>query len=179
MNTWIALFRGINVGGKNRVPMAALRSMFESVGCKAVRTYIQSGNVVFESRFRSKRELTRRISDATGEQFGFYPDVILLNKDEFAIAVATNPFADAISAPKTMHFFFLADSPVDFDSREMAKIAIESERYELIGDIFYLHAPDGFGTSKLAANIERRLGVAATARNYSTIANIVTLIESQ
>lgn len=177
MQTWIALFRGINVGGRNKMSMAALASVLETTGCRSVRTYIQSGNVVFNSAFKSKRNLSTRLRDVTEAEFGFRPSILLLSDSDFRSAVAGNPFPDAIAEPKTLHFFFLDAVPVAPDMDAIAKLASSTERYELIGTVFYLHTPNGFGRSKLAAGAERRLGVASTARNYTTIQNLLSMLD--
>ncbi len=176
MQTWIALFRGINVGGRNKMPMAVLARTLESVGCLSVRTYIQSGNVVFVSSVRSKANLTKRLEDATEAQFGFRPNIFLQTDADFRSAIANNPFADAILEPKTLHFFFLDSKPDPPNIQGIAELAIPSERFQLIDAVFYLHTPDGFGRSKLAAGLERKLGVPTTARNYSTIHNLSEML---
>lgn len=176
MSTWLALFRGINVGGKNKIPMALLRAALEEIECRNVRTYIQSGNVVFDSDLQSKPNLTERILDAVESQFGFRPQVLLLTTAEFQDALAGNPFPHACSNPKSLHFFFLATEPESPDLERMDSIALPSESHRLIGTVFYLHAPDGFARSKLAARAEQTLGVAATARNYNTVLKISGLM---
>jgi uncharacterized protein (DUF1697 family) len=95
MHTWVAVLRGINVGGRNAVPMASLAKTFESVGCRSVRTYIQSGNVVFASQTKSKQKLRQCLGDAMEIQFGFRPSILLLSVDDFRAAVENNPFLDA------------------------------------------------------------------------------------
>ncbi|WDQ15101.1 DUF1697 domain-containing protein [Rhodopirellula sp. P2] len=179
MTTWIALFRGINVGGKNTLPMAALRSTLESIGCQSVRTFIQSGNVLFSCQPSSKEAIATRIADAVDENFGFRPQVMLLTKDEFQSAVANNPFSDAVALPKTLHYFFLAAPPINPDLATIAELATETERFELIDNVFYLHAPDGFGTSKLVKSVERKLGVGTTARNHSTVEKLSGLLNPE
>ncbi|MFM8397436.1 MAG: DUF1697 domain-containing protein [Pirellula sp.] len=178
MQTWIALFRGIKVGGRNKMPMAALATTLESAGCHSVRTYIQSGNVVFMSSSKSKPNLTKKLGDATEDQFGFRPNILLLTETDFRSAVANNPFTDAIPQPNTLHFFFLDSKPESPDIDGIAELAIASERFQLIDTVFYLHAPDGFGRSKLAAGAERKLGVATTARNYTTIHNLSDILNA-
>jgi len=178
MHTWIALFRGINVGGRNKLPMAALTPMLESLGCRSVRTYIQSGNVVFRSAFRSKRNLTKRLSDATNAEFGFRPSILLLTETALRSAAEVNPFADAVSEPKHMHFFFLESPPDSPDFDGVANLASATERYKLIDDVFYLYAPDGFARSKLASGAERKLGVTATARNYATVQSLISMLDA-
>jgi uncharacterized protein (DUF1697 family) len=179
MQTWIALLRGINVGGRNMMAMAALKATFESVGCSSVRTYIQSGNVVFVSPSKSKQSLCKRLGDAIEEQFGFLPNILLLSETEFRAAVANNPFLDAVAEPKSLHFFFLDSPPKSPDLEGMKKLAVSTERFKLIGPVLYLHTPDGFGRSKLAAGVERKLGTPATARNYTTIENLSEMIETE
>ncbi len=169
MPAWIALLRGINVGGRNKLSMAELKTAFEAVGCSSVRTYIQSGNVVFQDVATSADELSKKLAIAIEARFGFRPIILLLNEAEFRMAMQNNPFADAVSVPKTLHFYFLASAPASPDLDAIATLATATERYQLIGKVFYLHAPDGIGRSKLAAGAERKLGVSATARNYSTV----------
>lgn len=176
MQTWIALFRGINVGGRNQMSMAALRATLESAGCNAVRTYIQSGNVIFASASKSKHNLNKRLGDAIEEQFGFRPNIRLLSEGDFRTAVTNNPFLDAVSEPTTLHFFFLDSPPNAPDIDGLHRLALPTERFELIDAVFYLHTPDGFGRSKLAAGAERKLGEPATARNFTTIQNLWELL---
>jgi uncharacterized protein (DUF1697 family) len=176
MQTWIALFRGINVGGRNKIPMATLATTLESAGCRSVRTYIQSGNVVFTYSSKLKPNLAKRLGDATETQFGFRPNILLLTEIDFRTAVANNPFTDAISEPKTLHFFFLESKPEVPDIDGIAELAVSTERFQLIDNVFYLHAPDGFGRSRIAAGAERKLGVPTTARNYTTIHNLSDML---
>ncbi len=176
MHTWIALLRGINVGGRNKMPMAALARTLDAVGCQSVRTYIQSGNVVFASASKSKLKLSATLGDAVEAEFGFRPSILLLTKPEFLTAVASNPFRNAISEPKTLHFFFLESKPAAPDLDGIAQLATPTERFQLIDTVFYLHTPDGFGRSKIAAGAERKLGVPATARNYSTIHSLTEML---
>ncbi|MCA9137699.1 MAG: DUF1697 domain-containing protein [Planctomycetales bacterium] len=179
MKTWIALFRGINVGGRNKMPMAALVTTLESVGCRSVRTYIQSGNVVFNSAAKSKQSLCKRLGERIAKEFDFRPKILLLTESDFRTAVANNPFAGAISAPKTLHFFFLDSVPESPDIKGIARLATPTEQFKLIDDIFYLYTPDGFGRSKLASSVERKLGVAASARNYTTIQNLTEMLDAE
>jgi uncharacterized protein (DUF1697 family) len=177
MQTWVALLRGINVGGRNKMPMAELSSLLESLGCRSVRTYIQSGNVVFDSSVRSRANLSKRLSDALDTQFKFRPPVLLLTEAAFRTAVKKNPFVDAISEPKTLHFFFLESPPESPDLDGIASLASSTEQYKLIDDVFYLHTPDGFARSKLASRAEGKLGVTATARNYATVQNLISMLD--
>ncbi|QDV69332.1 hypothetical protein Poly24_30470 [Rosistilla carotiformis] len=176
MATWIALFRGINVGGKNILPMAQLKSDLEALQLKNIRTSIQSGNVVFDSAAKSAASLTAKISLAIEQQHGFRPQLLLIKPDELREAIVSNPFAEAISDPKTLHFFFLATPPSDPDIQSLENAKSASERYQIADNVFYLHAPDGIGRSKLATNAEKHLGVVATARNYRTVEKLASMV---
>lgn len=179
MQTWIALFRGINVGGHNTMPMAALKATFESAGCSSVQTYIQSGNVIFASASKSKQNLGKRLGDAIEDQFGSRPKILLLSEGDFRAALGNNPFLDAVAEPKTLHFFFLDSPPKSPDIEGIDRLALSSERFELIDAVFYLHTPEGFGRSKLAAGAERKLGEPATARNYTTIQTLSEMLDAE
>ncbi|HMP79470.1 MAG TPA: DUF1697 domain-containing protein [Pirellulaceae bacterium] len=177
MPSWVVLFRGVNVGGKHKLPMARLVTILESLGCSAVRTYIQSGNAVFTSRQTNRARLATQIVDTVEREFGFRPHLMLLTASELADAVLNNPFKKSVKEPKSLHFFFLDSKPQKPDVEGMKAVATRSERFRLIGQVFYLHTPDGFGLSKLATVIERRLGVPATARNYNTVAALMAMLE--
>jgi uncharacterized protein (DUF1697 family) len=179
MTTWIALLRGINVGGRNAMPMATLATTFESVGCRSVRTYIQSGNVVFGSSATSKESLGQSLGDAVEARFGFRPGMLLLSEEAFRSALANNPFVDALSEPKSLHFFFLDSPPGSPDMAGIQRLALPSERFLLKNAVFYLHAPDGFGRSKLAAAVERKLGEPATARNFATVQKLLEMMGAE
>jgi len=175
MRLWIALFRGINVGGHHIVPMKELRSVLEGMGCLPVLTYIQSGNVVFGCKISKVSVLLREIRQAVNINFGFEPDVILLSAEELETAIARNPFPDATRLPKTLHFYFLAETAGEVDRNKLEELKSSNEEYSLIDRVFYLHAPDGIGRSKLAAKVEKCLGVRATARNWSTVEKVMHL----
>jgi uncharacterized protein (DUF1697 family) len=177
METYIALFRGINVGGKNRLPMKDLVSTRENVGCQDVATYIQSGNAVFQSGEKDASLLSEKIGAEIKERHGFEPRVLLLASEEMERAMRSNPFPEAESEPKTLHLYFLAAPPESTDLDALEGIKGDRERFVLADGVFYLHAPDGLGRSKLAANVERLLGVPATARNWRTVSKVMEMAE--
>lgn len=173
----IALFRGINVGGNNLLPMKELVRDLESIGLENVRTYIQSGNVVFESSRKPSAALAKKIAATIDERHGFEPQVLLLGASDLQSAIDGNPFPEAESEPKTLHVLFLtgpARSP-DLTAIEESKSA--KERFELRGRVFYLHAPDGIGRSKLAGKAEKFLGVSGTGRNWRTVEALAKMID--
>ncbi|MDX1623603.1 MAG: DUF1697 domain-containing protein [Gemmatimonadota bacterium] len=168
-STWILLLRGINVGGRNRLGMDDLKEILTSLGLENIRTWIQSGNVVFESGGEVSPDLADEIAEAIEEDHGFRPRVLLLSAEELEEAIEANPFPEAESEPKRLHLFFLESVPEEPDLEELAEAKAPTERYHLTDRVFYLHAPEGIGRSKLAGNAERYLGVRATARNWRTV----------
>ena len=172
MNTMIALLRGINVGGHNKLPMRELVDTLTDLGFRNIETYIQSGNVVFECDEGSKIILTNQIRDAIHQSHGFAPDAMLLSAEELEEAILANPFPEAEDQPKTLHLYFLGSEPHNPDMQRIEEMKNGSERYTLVGNVFYLHAPDGIGRSKLAAGIEKALGVSVTARNWRSVSKI-------
>ncbi|MCA9264334.1 MAG: DUF1697 domain-containing protein [Planctomycetales bacterium] len=178
MAKWIALFRGVNVGGKNTIPMAGLRKLLETIDVQSVKTYIQSGNVVFESSAKSAAVLGKRIGSLVEQEYGFHPQILVLPSHELAAAVAANPFPEAEADPKSLHLFFLESRPRTPDIEKLDQAKKASEAYVWSDRVFYLHAPEGVGRSKLAASIERYLGVTATARNFRTVKKVLALADA-
>lgn len=176
MNTYIAFFRGINVGGNNPLPMKVLVAALESLGAGEVRTYIQSGNAVFESAEKNLARLAERTSAEIMNCCGFAPQVQVLTLETLAQAIAKNPFPEAVSDPSNLYLGFLASSPKSPDLAKLSGLAKASERYQLIEGVFYLHAPEGVGRSKLAASAERLLGVPMTVRNWRTVCKVMALV---
>ncbi|WP_223146901.1 DUF1697 domain-containing protein [Methylomonas fluvii] len=143
MKTYIALFRGINVGGKHILPMPALVAIFESLGFGDVKTYIQSGNAVFRSHAENVGLLASRIVAEINKGHGFEPQILLLELAELEQAVRANPFPDAEIQPNTLHLNFLLSASANPDLVALAAIQKNSERFSLINRVFYLHAPKG------------------------------------
>jgi uncharacterized protein (DUF1697 family) len=178
LTTWVALLRGINVGGNNRLPMRDLAAILVDVGARDVSTYIQSGNAVFTADAGDGRDLATRIGEAIGERHGFVPHVLLVTADALQRAIEANPFREAESEPRTLHLFFLDTPPRAPDLDGLEAVRGPTERFALDGAVLYLHLPDGLGRSKLALKAERLLGVPATARNWTTVTKVAELAES-
>jgi uncharacterized protein (DUF1697 family) len=174
--TWLALLRGINVVGKNKVPMKALASAIGAAGFQAVRTYIQSGNVVFRSSSADPHALARRIEHLVERNFGCAPTVMVISKADLAAAIRANPFPDAQQNHKLLHLYFLASRPKSPDIDSLARVDAGREAFALKRGIFYLWTPDGFADSVLRSRIERCLGVPATARNWRTVNELLKLL---
>jgi uncharacterized protein (DUF1697 family) len=175
MKMYIALFRGINVGGKNRLPMKDLRSLLADLGAQSVQTYIQSGNAVFRHETENAPRLSDNIAAAIKQSHGFDPRVLLLDLGVMEQAIASNPYPEAEAEPKSLHLYFLASVPQNPDLETLDSIKQDDERFKLIDQVFYLHAPAGIGRSKLAARVEQALGVAVTARNWRTACKITAM----
>lgn len=176
MNTYVALFRGINVGGKNILKMKDLINLLEGLGAKQIKTYIQSWNAVFLS-LQEPTQISEQVSQTIQQRFGFTPLVLILSRVEFEKAITENPFPEAVSNPSSLHLGFLARPPEKPNLEGLEKLKHESEKYHLTGRVFYLYAPEGVGRSKLAASCEKLLGVPMTDRNWKTVCKIQTLIE--
>jgi uncharacterized protein (DUF1697 family) len=177
MITYIALFRGINVGGKSSLPMQELVPLLRALGARNVKTYIRSGNAVFQHQDKDRLRLASGINAAIRERFGFEPHVLLLDPEELEQAIVGNPFPEAQSEPSTLHVGFLASAPPNPDLESLASLKKQSERFLLKDALLYLHAPEGVGRSKLAANAERLLGVSMTDRNWRTILKLRDMAE--
>ena len=169
MSTWIALFRGINVGGNHLLPMSELVRDLQSLDLENVKTYIRSGNAVFRSSSEVSASLEARIASKIQKRHGFSPQVLTLSADRLQNAIESNPFPEAEAEPNTLQLFFFASAPAAPDIKSLTAAKSPSERFHLTDQVFYLHAPDGIGRSKLAANAERLLGVTVTARNLRTV----------
>jgi uncharacterized protein (DUF1697 family) len=172
MKIYVALFRGINVGGKNILPMKELASVLGALGAQNIKTYIQSGNAVFVSPEKDTLRLANSISREIKKRRGFEPNVLLLELEDIELAIRKNPFPEAATDPKALHAGFLASRPEKPDLGKLESLKSDSERFHLNDRVFYLHAPEGISRSKLAANAEKLLGVPMTDRNWRTVCKI-------
>jgi uncharacterized protein (DUF1697 family) len=173
--TYILLLRSVNVGGSGSLPMKDLLRILEREGASEVKTYIQSGNAVFRASRAQAAKLPAKVRAGLGRRLGFAPEVILLRLEDLEGAIAANPFPEAQSEPASLQITFLASVPKAPDLAALDKLRSEKERFALKARVFYLHAPDGVGKSRLAARIEGALGVAGTARNWRTVLKLQEL----
>lgn len=177
MHFWVMLLRGINVGGNNVMPMKQLTSMLNELGCVDVQTYIQSGNVLLQHSESDSQVLTHHMTAMMHQTFGFEPKVLLLTLEQFQQAAANNPFPHAENEPKTLHLFYVDRPVIELDKEKLNSLKKTNESFKLIGQVFYLHAPDGIGRSKLAQKVEKILAVPSTARNWNTVKQLLALAE--
>ena len=177
MNTYVVFLRGINVGGRNKLLMKDLVVILEGIGCVNVKTIIQSGNVVLQSSNNKVPELAKNIGQAINQQHNFQPHIHILTTKDFQQAINNNPFTEAKVDPKTLHFGFLEVIPPNPNIGKLAALKTATEYFQLINKVFYLHAPDGIGRSKLAAQTEKNLGVSMTSRNWRTVCKLQEMVE--
>jgi uncharacterized protein (DUF1697 family) len=167
-SVYIALLRGINVGGK-MLKMADLKAIANSLGFMDVATYLQSGNLIFRAPKADDGALATRISKAILDEARLEVHIIVRTIEAWSAVVANNPFPEATAHPKTLHAFILDRQP---DAEKVAAFAerdFQPERWKIVGDTLYLHTPQGFGISKLGNFVERALKVPMTARNWNTV----------
>lgn len=163
------------MGGNNMLPMKELVAVLESIGLHNIKTYIQSGNVLFQSNAQNAAQLSAAISSAIKQSHGFEPKVLLLDSIALEKVIQASPFVEAEVVPNTVHIGFMvaiADHP---DIQSLEKIRAEGERFKIIGHAFYLHAPEGIGRSKLAIQAEKKLGVPMTLRNWRTVGKLMEM----
>jgi uncharacterized protein (DUF1697 family) len=178
VKTWIALLRGINVVGRRKLLMKDLTAMLERGGLRSVRTYIQSGNVVFQSAGGSARTLATQIGELIRRKSGFQPHVIVLSAAQLAGAIGGNPFPEAHADHKALHLFFLSGRPTRPDLDSLTRLKAGREAFALKGAVFYLFTPHGFPQCALHDKVERFLGVPATARNWRTANQLLLMSQA-
>ncbi|HLL53111.1 MAG TPA: DUF1697 domain-containing protein [Myxococcaceae bacterium] len=178
MPRYIALLRGINVGGNKKVPMAQLRKLLEGLGCTDVATLLQSGNAVFTSKERSAAKLVKKLEAAIAEEFGFEVAVVLRTRDELAQVIENNPLPDAEEEPSRFLVTFLSGVPDNKRLEEIDPKAYLPDEFRVVGREIYAHFPDGIRDSKLAVVLGGgRLGVTPTARNWNTVTKLLELAD--
>ncbi len=155
--------------------MKDLVGILEGIGCEKIKTYIQSGNAVFQFKGNKTDTIAEEISSKILESHGFKPKVLLVKDKELEDALNNNPFKTMEG--KSLHFFFLASPPAKPNLDELANVKSISEEFLLDNNIFYLYAPDGIGRSKVAARVEHALRVPVTARNWNTVSKLIAMFK--
>ncbi|HEY5274589.1 MAG TPA: DUF1697 domain-containing protein [Acidimicrobiales bacterium] len=169
-SSYVALLRGINVGGKGKLSMQELRELFESLGFEDVRTVIQSGNVVFRA---ASRPSSSGLETAIAERFQITSAVVLRSSSELAKAVHNNPFGDVDR--KYLHVGFMGQALSDPELAALDLGRFAPERLSAVGSEVYFCLPLGMGTSKLASHVARRIGASMTVRNWNTVTTLAKL----
>jgi uncharacterized protein (DUF1697 family) len=170
MPRYAAMLRGINVGGKNILPMKDLATLFTKAGARKVETYVQSGNVIFDAAAKAAARFPALIETAIAKQFGFSSPVILRSAEELAKVAKSHPAHVAGEDTKPLHVMFLADSP---DPKRLADLDPKRsppDTFTVKGREIYLLLPNGVARSKLTnAYFDSRLGTVTTIRNWNTV----------
>ena len=170
MAKYVALLRGVNVGGARKLPMAELRTLLESIDLEDVQTYIQSGNVVFTAK---KKVTPKRLEAAIAEQFGIEPAVVLRTPEDLRSVVEHNPFPKADTGQ--LHVGFMASEPPKKSVAGLDGGPFAPDEFVVRGTELYLHLPNGMGRTKLPPYLDRRLKVPTTYRNWRTITKLIEL----
>jgi len=171
----VALLRGINVGGKNKLLMKDLAGMFTEAGCADVRTYIQSGNVVFRAGPALVRRIPKLIAAAVSERFDLRVPVIVRTADELRRTAARNPFLRDGKGPEGLHVMFLADAPTPARVSALDADRSPPDEFVVRGREIYLHYPNGAARTRLTNDyFDSCLATTSTVRNWRTV---LTLLE--
>ncbi len=177
--TYVALLRGINVGGKNKLPMNDLREMFTEAGCRDARAYIQSGNVIFRAEPDVAAPLPGVITAQIAERFGYRVPVLLRTAEQIGDVIRHNPFIAAGAAEETLHVLFLADRPSAASVDRLDPDRSPPDAFIVRGQEIYLRLPNGAGQTKLTNNyFDTRLATTSTGRNWRTVTTLLALMES-
>ena len=176
MDTFISMLRGINVSGKNTIRMEELRELYETLGFKKVQTYVQSGNVIFETSDTNPSELATKIEKKIRQKFTFDVPVFIRTKSVFEKLIKNSPFNG--KDPTRLHVTFLSDKPTKPPIEEISAAKAENEELSIIGKEIYLFCPNGYGNTKLSNSFfERKLKVRATTRNWKTVNTLFSLAQ--
>lgn len=175
MKTFIALLRGINVGGHKKILMADLRNHLEQLNFKNVQTYIQSGNVVFQSSDKDVEALENAIKNQILKKYGFEVPVVVKSQQELKSIFDNCPFSE--DKKKNSYFMIFLESPKEELIKEMSLIKYPNEEFYMTKNCIYFYCSLGYGRTKFNSNFfERKLKVSATARNYKTMVKLIEMI---
>ncbi len=178
--SYVALLRGINVGGKHKLPMKDLAQIVCDCKCSDVRTYIQSGNVVFTASRAASQKLQAVIAGKIEERFGFSALPILRTRDELARVVRGNPFCKSGVPESALYVYFLAELPSASAVKSLDPNRSAPDEFRVAGREIYLHLPNGMGRSKLTnAYFDSKLSTVCTARNWTTVKTLLEMMEKE
>jgi uncharacterized protein (DUF1697 family) len=168
MNTYISMLRGINVSGHNKISMPELKNLYESLDFQNVVTYIQSGNVIFNSKQKEISKLSSLIETELKKRFDIDASCILRNKNDLLRIITNNPFIQRNEDSSKLHVTFLNAPPSDL--RKLSPPQNECDEFIIIDKEIYLFCPNGYGRTKFTNNFfENRLNLTATTRNWNTV----------
>jgi uncharacterized protein (DUF1697 family) len=168
---YVGLLRGINVAGKKVVKMENLMASFEALGFRRVRTYVQSGNVIFETAGAYSDDLSMKIAEKISKDFGFPIPVVLRTSDEIGKIVRDNPFLKEKGLDHSkLHVTFLPSRPAKDATQKLEALNAHQDQFNVKGREIYLHCPNGYGRTRLSNTaLEKQLSLKATTRNWKTV----------
>ncbi len=179
MKTKLSLLRGINVSGQKKVPMNELKSLYEELGFKAVLTYIQSGNVIFNINNDNEDDIAENIEKAIVGRFGFQVPVLIRNEEEMKSIINSNPFMKEKEIDETkLYVTFLENIPSKDNIEKTESYHYEPDRFYVSGKEVYVYCPGGYGRTKLNNNFfENKLKVKATTRNWRSVNELLKIMQ--
>ena len=174
MNSYIALLRGINVGGHKKIFMADLKMLFEKLGFKNVQTYIQSGNVIFQADDANKTKMEGKIKDQLLDDYGYDVTVLVKTPSEIRLILNDCPFDK--NKKENSYFTLLHTSPKAESIELTNKISYPNEEFFITNNCIYFYSSVGYGNVKFNNNlIEKKLGVSSTSRNFRTLNKLLQM----
>lgn len=174
MNKYIAFLRGINVSGHKKIPMAELREVLLTLGFQNVQTYIQSGNVIFESLENNTQKLELEMHNAIKNHFGFEVPILIKTPEALKGIFDNSPFPEEKKV--NSYFTLLYDVPDKDLIAEVSKIKYSNEEFIITNNCIYFYCSTGYGKAKCNNSFfERKLKITATARNYKTMVKLLSL----
>lgn len=175
--SYVALLRGVNVGGRNALPMKDLVSVFEGLGCEEVKTYIQSGNVLFRAAPSRAKDLPARAAAAIRKRTALEVPVILRNGEELARIARGNPFLAGGAPPASLHVLFLAHAPTKAGAAKLDPDRSPGDTFALVGREVYLRCPNGVARTRLTNDFfDRTLGTTSTLRSWRTVLELLARV---
>ena len=173
------MLRGVNVGGSQKIKMDILKTVCASLGLRDVKTYIQSGNIVFGQDGADPETLARRLEDAIESGFGFRPAVILRTTSELRRVIAKNPFAGRAGIdPRKLLIVFMASAPAKMAREQVLAMPCDPEEIRINGRELYVYYPNGMARPKIPlARIEKTLRCTSTGRNLNTVSKLMAMAE--
>jgi uncharacterized protein (DUF1697 family) len=176
MNTYISMLRGINVSGHKNISMPDLKKLYESLGFQKVITYVQSGNVIFDTKKQDTSKLSSLIESQIKKSFDLSVPVIIRNKNNFQLIITSNPFVKRKKDPIKLYVTFLQSSPAPFDLNKLPLPSSETDEFIIVDNEIFISCPNGYGRTKLNNNFfEKKLNVIATTRNWNTVTTLFKL----
>jgi uncharacterized protein (DUF1697 family) len=170
---YVLLFRG--VGGATQLPTAPLREVLAEAGFENVATYINSGNAVLRSAW-SREKVVAKVAEICASHFHFTKAILAPTLEEWSALIDNNPFPHAVATPAFLHAAVLAETPAEDAVPRLREYAAEGEALEVVGNVAYLHTPNGLGRSKLGEKFDKGIGVVNSARNWNTVRKLMELV---